>query len=487
MDLQRVSLRPGGTSLGGGLVATPSQPKLLAQGKPRTLGGSSRPWRVRLYAPGAGNNKYQVYFRAPAGDGEPWKRVLRRAASEEEARKIFAQAEAALDTEQTMPVGADVRSSRTIRMLGEEYLKDSIERGKQPRTMEQRESRLKAHILPTIGDVPVTKWRVEHSRRVMEKGSKTLFSQRGREDLRGQLAAMRKLAWRLGWLDRSIDPLDGLEIGRANVLHGATAQYVDPHLRPETRQVRAMAAAADRLCGPEGTDPLMTRLPLFGTKIRVAGFGGLRLGEQNALRAIDVFFYRGYVHVNGAWITPRKAAGFRGPVKNHVLHEVPLPKSLLRDELLPRVKDLLDLPAKASLQQVINAQEAERQNRAALAAREKDKNLAWWNYPVPSEDELWLFVDTLTGLPVKPEMHNERWHRVRAWVEENDPDNAWPRTIVYRNLRHHAATKWFHEELGEPWEVVAQYLGDKLTTVLNHYVRAGEDALRDSVTKLAER
>ena len=70
---------------------------------------------------------------------------------------------------------------------------------------------------------------------------------RGREDLRGQLAAMRKLAWRLGWLDRSIDPLDGLEIGRATVLHGATTQYVDPRLRPETRQVRAMAAAADKL------------------------------------------------------------------------------------------------------------------------------------------------------------------------------------------------------------------------------------------------
>ena len=81
----------------------------------------------------------------------------------------------------------------------------------------------------------------------------------------------------------------------------------------------------------------------------------------------------------------------------------------------------------------------------------------------------------------------ERWHRVRAWVEENDPDNAWPRTVVYRNLRHHAATKWFHEELGESWEVVAQYLGDKLTTVLNHYVRADEDALRDSVSKLTAR
>jgi hypothetical protein len=467
-------------------VATRKKPTLLAQGKPRTLGGSARPWRVRLYAPENGGTKYQVMFRAPADGGEPWKRVLRRANSEAEARKIFDQAEAALDTEKETPVGADVRAARTIQMLGEEYLKDSIKRGKQPRTMEQRESRLNAHILPTIGDVPVTKWRVEHSRRVMEKGSKTLFSQRGREDLRGQLAAMRKLAWRLGWLDRSIDPLDGIEIGRANVLHGATAQYVDPRLRPETRQVKAMAAAADKLCGPDGTDPLMTRLPLLGTKIRVAGFGGLRLGEQNALRAIDVFFDRGYVHVNGSWITPRGAAGFRGPVKNHTLHEVPLPKSLMHDELLPRVKELLGLPGKASVQQVINAQEFERQRRTVLAAREKDRNLAWWNYAVPAEDELWLFVDTVTGLPVKPEMHNERWHRVRKWVDENDPDNAWPRTIVYRNLRHHAATRWFHEELGESWEVVAQDLGDKLTTVLNHYVRAGEDALRDSVGKLAK-
>jgi hypothetical protein len=172
-------------------------------------------------------------------------------------------------------------------------------------------------------------------------------------------------------------------------------------------------------------------------------------------------------------------------VKNHVIHEVPLPRSLMHDELLPRVKELLGLPANASVQQVVNAQEEERQRRATLAAREPDKNLAWWNYHVAAEDEVWLFIDTITGLPVKPELHNDRWHRVRAWVEQNDPENAWPRTIVYRNLRHHAATKWFHEELGEPWEVVAQYLGARLTTVLNHYVRAGEYALRDSVVKLA--
>lgn len=95
-----------------------------------------------------------------------------------------------------------------------------------------------------------------------------------------------------------------------------------------------------------------------------------------------------------------------------------------------------------------------------------------------------MFVDTATGLPVQSYKHNHYWHRIREWVDENDPENAWPGTIVYRNLRHHAATKWFHEELEESWEVVAQYLGGKLTTVLNHYVRVGEDSLRDSVRKL---
>ncbi|HET6154044.1 MAG TPA: hypothetical protein VFE15_13910 [Marmoricola sp.] len=253
-----------------------------------------------------------MLFKAPASEGKPWKRVLRRAATEVEARKICSHAQAALDN---------------------------------------CESRLHAHILPAISTVPVAKWRLEHTRKVMERATKTVHSARGKEDVRTELAAMRKLAWRLGWLDRSVDPLDGLEIGRSDVLHGATAHYVDPRLRPETRQVTAMAAGADALCGPGGTDPLMTRLPLFGTKIRIAAYGGLRLSEQNGLRAIDVFFDHGYVQVNGSWITPRRAPGFRGPVKNHVIHEVPLPRSLMHGELLPRVKELLGLPETASMQQ----------------------------------------------------------------------------------------------------------------------------------------
>lgn len=282
----------------------------------------ARAWRVRLYAREPGG-RYQVMLWAPAAEGEPWSRVLRRAASESDARKIFAQAEAAFDTERETPARADVRAARTIGALATEYLADSKQRGKAPRTIQGRESRLNAHIVPVIGDVRVSKWRVEHSRKVTEKGAKTIYSARSREDLRRTLVAMRKLAWRLEWLDRSVDPLEGLELGRSSVLQSASSHYVDPRLRPETRQVRAIADAADKICCPEGSDELLTRLPLLGTKIPVAGYGGLRVGEQDGLRAIDLFLDRGFAHVNGAWVRPRHDPGFRGPVKNHVIHEVP--------------------------------------------------------------------------------------------------------------------------------------------------------------------
>src|SRR3954447_17386591 len=148
------------------VMATRKKSTLLAQGKVRRLDGTGWPWRVRLYAPPPGGARDQVKFKEPAADGEPWKQVLRRANSEAEARKIFAQAESALDTEQAAPASATVRATRTVEALGAEYIEDSQQRRKGPRTIQGRESRLNAHIIPAIGNVPVSKWRVEHSRKV---------------------------------------------------------------------------------------------------------------------------------------------------------------------------------------------------------------------------------------------------------------------------------------------------------------------------------
>ena len=53
---------------------------------------------------------------------------------------------------------------------------------------------------------------------------------------------------------------------------------------------------------------------------------------------------------------------------------------------------------------------------------------------------------------------------------------AWPKSITYRNSRHHCAT-WWHNVVGYDWEMVAKYLGHKHIGITQaYYVRAGDDA-----------
>ena len=412
-------------------------------------------------------------------DGDEWTWTARTAPSEAEARAIFQQVERALDAMAAPPARASVQRARTGVALADAYLADSRAQGKAVRTVEQRENRLRRHVLPVLGELPVAQWRVAYSRQVIAGAQARGVRSVGRlADIRQDLAAMRKLAWREGWLPRDIDPLDGLSLPRQQTMQGAGRGYVPPELRPERHQVDAMAQAADRLTSSGPVE--LQRLPLMGTQIRVAGYAGLRLGEQLGLRAVDVFLDRGVVSVNGSWTQPRQrdSAPFRGPVKNGLVHEAPLAGSL-RAQLLPRCAVLLGLPERATTEQVVRAQVAERIRRGKLASS-PDR---WWEVQLEPAAELWLFIDTATGLPSRSELFNDRWHRVRRWLDKNDPDNSWPSFIVYRNLRHHAAGFW-HDELDREWADVAAWLGDKLATVIAHYVRSGVDALRDVTSQL---
>lgn len=450
----------------------------LATGRQRTLGGGLRPWRAALYAPGGRYRLYRVVFKEEVPDGWAW--TSRTAPTEDEARRILSEVERALDARTTVPARARVQRAQTGDALADLYLEDSRARGKAARTIEQRESRLRVHIRPVIGDLPVNRWRIDHSRRVIAEAQARGVRSVGRlADIRQDMAAMRTLAWREGWLTRDLNPLDGLALPRQQQLHGAGRGYVPPELRPERRQVDAMAVAASELTRSGPAE--LRRLPMFGTQIRLAGYGGLRLSEQHGLRAIDVFFDRGVVSVNGSWTQPRQqdSAPFRGPVKNGVLHDVPLPQTVL-DQLLPRCAELLGLPKTASAAEVVHAQTAERVRRGKAAAS-PDR---WWEIDVDAADELWIFTDTSTGRPPRSELLNDRWHRVRRWVAKHNAENAWPAFIPYRNLRHHAASFW-HDELHREWADVAAWLGDQLSTVIAHYVRSGADALAD-VTKQLE-
>lgn len=456
-----------------------SRSTVVATGRARTLGAGQRPWRATLYAPSRHYPSYRVRFKEEVHGAWVWS--WRTVATEQEARAVLGAVERALDGFAPVPVPARVQRERTGHALADAYLADSRERGKAVRTVEQRESRLRRHIRPVLGELPVAHWRLAHSRKVITGAQARGVRSVGMlADIRQDLAAMRKIAWREGWLPRDVDPLDGLTLPSRQQLHGAGRGYVPPELRPERRQVDAMAATADRLCTC-GPAPLR-RLPLFGTQIRLAGYGGLRLGEQLGLRAIDVSFDRGVVDVNGSWTQPRAgdAPAFRGPVKNGRLHQAPLPGSVLA-ELRPRCAVLLDLPADASTEEVARAQTAERVRRGRLAGS-PDR---WWELEVDPAHECWIFVDTDTGLPPRPELLNDRWHRVRRRLAEDGPSAAWPAFVPYKNLRHHAAAFW-HDHLQRDWADVAAWLGDRLATVLAHYVRSGADALTDAANRLRD-
>ncbi|MHB2022791.1 MAG: hypothetical protein ACYCO3_05615 [Mycobacteriales bacterium] len=440
-----------------------------------------RPWRATLYAPAGRYRRYRVAFKEEVEGAWQW--TARSAPTEDEARGIFAQIERALDGRSALPARDRLVRERTGGALADLYLEETKARGNAARTVEQRENRLRVHIRPVLGELPVSRWRLEHSRAVIaEAQARGARSVERLADIRQDMAAMRKLAWRAGWLPREVDPLDGLELPPRRQLQGAGRGYVPPELRPERRQVDAVASAADELTGNGARE--LRRLPLLGAQIRLGGYCGLRLGEQLGLRAIDVFFDRGVVNVNGSWTQPRarEAAAFRGPVKNCVVHDVPLPASL-RSPLQRRCATLLGLPATASEAALVRAQTAERVRRGKLAGS-PDR---WWEVAVDPVEELWIFVDTQTGLPPRSELFNDRWHRVRRWVAEHDASNEWPAFIPYKNLRHHAASFW-HDELHREWADVAAWLGDQLATVIAHYVRSGADALdvRSSAGALAE-
>lgn len=449
----------------------------LAVGRERTLGSGRRRWRASLYPPGDRYRLYRVTFKEETDAGWVW--TARTAPTEGEARQIFRQVERALDAEASAPARKAIQRTRTGSALGELYLEESRARGKAARTVEAREGRLRRHIYPVLGDLPISGWRIAQSRQILIDARARGVKSAGRlADIRQDLAAMRKLAWREGWLSREIDPLDGLALPRQQAMQGAGRGYVPPDLRPSRRHVDAIASAADHLAahGPEE----IRRLPLLGTQIRVAGYSGLRLGEQLGLRAVDVFLDRSVVSVSGSWTQPRLSDSppFRGPVKNGLVHEAPMPRSLCL-QLLPRCAVLLGLPSTAPVAAVCEAQRNERARRGRLHGSLE----RWWEWELPPDEELWLFVDTATGLPPRSELFNDRWHRVRRWLAQHDPEQAWPERIVYRNLRHHAAGFW-HDELGREWADVAAWLGDKLTTVLDHYVRSGVDALADVTQRL---
>lgn len=168
--------------------------RVVTTGKRRSLGGGQRPWQASVHAPSGRCSSYRVRFKEDVGGGWVW--AVGAAATEDEAWRIFTQVERALDSRTAVPAPAKLNRERTGKALGELYPAESRSRGKAARTIEQRECRLRVHIGPVLDDLPVTQWRVAHSRQVIAGAQARGVKSVGRlADIRQDLAAMRALAW----------------------------------------------------------------------------------------------------------------------------------------------------------------------------------------------------------------------------------------------------------------------------------------------------
>lgn len=464
--------------------------KKLLVSEPIHLGGK-RPWRVALYMPTARYTKFRIAYKRPVIETDPdsaWTWRAYAADTEDEARELFRETVAAIQSSKPAPLTQRQRRSSTFTDLADAYLAHS-KLTVEERTAEGRECIVRVHLLPVLGQLTVVQWTPEKSREVIARSQVVRkVGNRRLEAIDGAMVAIRNLAWETSTMRMAQDPLRGVKLPKVDELHGAGKGYVLPALRPERHHVDAMATMGDTL-GPEW------RMPLMGVKVRVGGYGGLRIGEQHALRPWDLEFKGaeilpdgslkvwGHVEINGAWVQPRAKDAPARPRSGEEPEDPPgaTPASVMT-ALFHRCRELLGLPENASLSSVNAAIRKERKRRG----REVGDPARWWAAQVPPEDEKWIFVDESTGLPPRSELHNRIWHKALRALAQAAPELEWPDAVPYRNLRHFAAAGWWHVDLGRDWSEIALFLGDDLKTVLAQYIRAGADALDDTTELLRD-
>jgi hypothetical protein len=164
--------RPPARSPGGRAVSAP-----LLVGKPRAHGGGQRSWRAKLYAPDDDTRQWVVKFKW--NEKGQWSGRLEMRMTSRKQRRSSPRRRSTSTAPATLPLRAADAAKRTVAALGDVYIDDSRSRGRAVRTIEGRESRLRRHICPTIGDVPVPEWRLAHFRAVIDRARETIHSAAG--------------------------------------------------------------------------------------------------------------------------------------------------------------------------------------------------------------------------------------------------------------------------------------------------------------------
>lgn len=418
-----------------------------------------RGWRAKLYSP---TEKYP-YWRASFKDPQTGQWVTPQVPSGQDSEDWFRTIEAALD-HQVVIVSLRSPERPTMRMLFDRYLEWLRAGNRDDGYIDTVTNILDVWVLRKHGELHVDSWTPVHSQEWIAAARDAGLSPARVENLGTALSGMRKAAWRKGkdnvrWLDRSEDPLEDVDYSRRTTEEGAHRDYVRPTERPITAQVESLLAAAEE----ESPWPWMT------TQIRVGAYCGPRLGEQMALRAVDVDFAARNLQIRNSMRWPRPSKDIEWGMKATKTgrrRTTPYPASL-HEPLLALCRARLGLPEDASIEDVAAAQAVHYEVLRDLDA----ENLKPGRKPRSiSLVEGLLFVDS-NGLPPTKEKYGDAWREVRS-------RSTWPVRLPWLNARHHCAT-WWPKVKGEASvgdEDFAKWLGHSLQTYTNHYRVSGEDS-----------
>jgi integrase len=193
-----------------------------------------------------------------------------------------------------------------------------------PSTRAGYEGKLRAHVLPRLGSIPVISLDTPAIRRFVAEMAADGVSPATILGVRAVLRLLLGTAVEAGAI--LVNPCTGIKVPRPTrpEMHFLTAEQVED--------------LADTISTPEpkaaghGASPhWRTDLPEYGLLIRFAAYTGLRAGEIGALRVRRLDFLRSTVEVAES-ATEVNGELVYGPTKNYHRRSVPLPP-FLRDDL----------------------------------------------------------------------------------------------------------------------------------------------------------
>jgi hypothetical protein len=279
--------------------------------------GGQRPWRVTAYVPDARYPYGRVRFKQPCGG---WtQRVPKPGQTVDD---VFDEVENGLG-DVNLTHKAPVR--RDVNALADRYDEWMVE-NLEDTTITKNRNILSKWIRPSIGQVLVTDWAPEHTRKVRQAVGH--LSKSRVEDVGTVLSGLRTIAHEktMGgrWLAETENPMAGVSFTKKQKTTGQHERYVEPSKRPTDKQVAA-ALEVSRIRGDIIGVPTLPLLTGIACKV------GLRQGENFALHGVDVDELARLLDVNGSWCQPRGHNGkkpYRKPTKTNTTRKAPFPPSL---------------------------------------------------------------------------------------------------------------------------------------------------------------